>query len=364
MHQTTLKRTPLYERHQAAGAKIVPFAGWEMPVQYEGIRAEHQAVRTDAGVFDVSHMGEIETRGEQAEAFLQRILSNDVTKIALGGAQYSLLCKPDGGVIDDLFTYRLAPDHFLTVTNASNHEKDLAWFIEQAREFPGAVVRDSADDYAMLAVQGPRAREVVAGVRRPAAAVADDRRPSPARRPLRARRGTGYTGEDGVELLVDPADAPAIWDALLKRGATPVGLGARDTLRLEVCFHLYGNDLMEERDPIAAGLGWAVKEETGFIGADAIAQTRAAGPAEKLVPFKLTDKGIARQGNAILSGGEEIGVVTSGTLSPSLDVGIGLGYVRPEFAAPGTQLEIDVRGKVRPAVVATKPLYPDEETDG
>ncbi|MGK2939846.1 MAG: glycine cleavage system aminomethyltransferase GcvT [Solirubrobacteraceae bacterium] len=364
MHQTILKRTPLYERHQAAGAKIVPFAGWEMPVQYEGIRAEHQAVRTDAGVFDVSHMGEIETRGEQAEAFLQRILSNDVSKLPVGGAQYSLLTKPDGGVIDDLFTYRLAPDHYLTITNASNHEKDLAWFIDQAREFPGAVVRDSAEDYAMLAVQGPRAREVVQ-------AFADGPLPSrmtAGRRLLAGRSvlvaGTGYTGEDGVELLVDPADAPAIWDELLKRGATPVGLGARDTLRLEVCFHLYGNDLMEERDPIAAGLGWAVKEETGFIGADVLAQTRAAGPAEKLVPFKLTDKGIARQGNAILSGGEEIGVVTSGTLSPSLDVGIGLGYVRPEFAAPGTQLEIDVRGKVRPAVVATKPLYPDEETDG
>lgn len=364
MQQTTLKRTPLFERHQEAGAKIVPFAGWEMPVQYTGIRAEHEAVRTDAGVFDVSHMGEIETRGEQAEAFLQRILSNDVSKLPVGGAQYALLCKPDGGVIDDLFTYRLAPDHFLTVTNASNHDKDLAWFLEQAQEFPGAVVRDSADDYAMLAVQGPRAREVVQ-------AIADQ--PLPARmtagRRLLAGKsvlvaGTGYTGEDGVELLLDPADAPMIWDQLLKRGAVPVGLGARDTLRLEVCFHLYGNDLMEERDPISAGLGWAVKEDTGFVGAEAIAAVRAAGPAEKLVPFTLTGKGIARQGNAILSGGEQVGVVTSGTLSPSLDVGIGMGYVRADLATPGTELEIDVRGKVRPAVVATKPLYPDEETDG
>ena len=364
MEQTLLKRTPLFDRHQAAGAKLVPFAGWEMPVQYAGIRAEHEAVRTDAGVFDVSHMGEIETRGEQAEAFLQRILSNDVAKLPLGGAQYSLLCRPDGGVIDDLFTYRLAPDHFLTVTNASNHEKDLAWFLEQVREFPGAVVRDCAEDYAMLAVQGPRAREVVQ-------AFADQPLPSrmtAGRRLLAGRSvlvaGTGYTGEDGVELLIDPADAPAVWDEVLKRGATPVGLGARDTLRLEVCFHLYGNDLMEERDPIAAGLGWACKEETGFIGSDAIARVRAEGPAERLVPFTLTDKGIARQGNAILSDGEEIGVVTSGTLSPSLDVGIGMGYVRPEFAAPGTRLAIDVRGKTRPAVVATKPLYPDKETDG
>lgn len=364
MEQTVLKRTPLFERHQAAGAKLVPFAGWEMPVQYEGIRPEHTAVRTDAGVFDVSHMGEIETRGEQALEFLQRILSNDVSKIPVGGAQYALLTTPDGGVIDDLFTYRLEPDRYLTVTNASNHDKDLAWFLEQARAFDGVVVRDAAADYAMLAVQGPRAREAVQ-------AFADQ--PLPARMTIASRvlagrealvAGTGYTGEDGVELLVSPEDAPAIWDELLKRSVTPVGLGARDTLRTEVCFHLYGNDLMEDRDPIAAGLGWAVKEETGFIGSDVIAQIRADGPAEKLVPFKLTDKGIARQGNAILVQGEEVGVVTSGTLSPSLDVGIGLGYVRPEFAAPGTALEIDVRGKVRPAVVATKPLYPDEETDG
>lgn len=361
MEQTLLKRTPLFDRHQAAGAKLVPFAGWEMPVQYEGIRAEHEAVRTGAGVFDVSHMGEIETRGEQAADFLQHILSNDVEQIPVGGAQYALLTRPDGGVIDDLFTYRLAPDHFLTVTNASNHEKDLAWFLEQVREFPGATVRDSADDYAMLAVQGPQAREVVQ-------AIADQ--PLPPRMTIGTRvlagrsvlvAGTGYTGEDGVELLIDPADAEAIWDEVVRRGARPVGLGARDTLRLEVCFHLYGNDLMEERDPIAAGLGWAVKEPTGFIGADAIAQVRAAGPAERLVPFKLTDKGIARQGNPIVLDGEQVGVVTSGTLSPSLDVGIGMGYVRPDLAEPGTEVVIDVRGKTRTAVVATKPLYPDEE---
>jgi aminomethyltransferase len=364
VEQTTLKRTPLFDRHRAAGAKLVPFAGWEMPVQYAGIRAEHEAVRTDAGVFDVSHMGEIETSGEQATAFLQRILSNDVEQIPVGGAQYALLTRPDGGVIDDLFTYRLEADRYLTVTNASNHGKDLAWFREQAAGFAGATVTDRAGDYAMLAVQGPRAREVVQ-------AMAD--RPLPARMTAEQRTiagravlvaGTGYTGEDGVELLLAPEDAPAMWDELLERGVSPVGLGARDTLRLEVCFHLYGNDLMEERDPIAAGLGWACKEATGFIGGDVIARVRADGPAERLVPFKLTDKGIARQGNAILAHGEEIGVVTSGTLSPSLDVGIGMGYVRPEFAAPATQLEIDVRGKVRPAVVAKKPLYPDEETDG
>jgi aminomethyltransferase len=299
-------------------------------------------------------MGEIETSGEQATALLQRILSNDVARIPVGGAQYALLTRPDGGVIDDLFTYRLEADRYLTVTNASNHEKDLAWFTEQAAAFPGATVTDRADDYAMLAVQGPRAREVVqAAADRPLPARMTAERRTIAGRPALVA-GTGYTGED----------APAVWDELLARGGTPVGLGARDTLRLEVCFHLYGNDLTEERDPIAAGLGWACKEETGFIGSDAIAQIRAEGPAERLVPFRLTDGGIPRHGNEILVRGEPVGVVTSGTLSPSLGVGIGMGYVRPQFAAPATALEIDVRGKVRPAVVATKPLYPDKETDG
>src|SRR4051794_2843185 len=307
----TLRRTPLFDRHQAAGAKLVPFAGWEMPVQYEGIRQEHVNVRTKAGLFDVSHMGEIATSGPEAEAFLQRILSNDVTKLQTGGAQYSVLCREDGGVLDDLFTYRLGADSFLTVTNASNHDKDLAWFLKQAEAFD-VTVTDAHDQYAMLAVQGPQAREIVQ-------ALADG--PLPDRftcrhRLLRGQRvlvcGTGYTGEDGVELLIDPADAPMIWDEVTRRGAVPVGLAARDTLRLEVCFHLYGNDLMEERGPIEAGLGWACKEDTGFIGSDAVRAVREAGPAEKLVAFTMAS-GIARQGNAIAGGGE----VTSGTMSPT-----------------------------------------------
>ena len=242
----TLKRTPLHDRHAAAGAKLVPFAGWGMPVQYAGIREEHIAVRTKVGVFDVSHMGEIETRGPNAEAFLQRILSNDVSKIAEDGAQYSVLTKPDGGVLDDLFTYRLGPDHFLTVTNASNHGKDLAWFEQHAREFDDVTVHDALHEYAMLAVQGPDARALVQGL-------ANGELP----RRFRTARlevagvealvaGTGYTGEDGVELLVPPQGATTVWDAVTKAGAAPIGLGARDTLRLEVCFHLYGNDLSEE----------------------------------------------------------------------------------------------------------------------
>jgi aminomethyltransferase len=347
-----MRRTPLYDNHVAAGAKLVDFAGWEMPVQYEGIRAEHVAVRTKVGVFDVSHMGEIETSGPDAEAFLQRILSNDVSKIPPGGAQYSVLCREDGGVLDDLFTYSFGSGRYLTVTNAANHGKDLAWFQQQAGEFD-VDVDDSADRYAMLAVQGPAARELVQ-------AIADA--PLPKRmtaepRQLRGRTaivcGTGYTGEDGVEILCDPADAPALWDDLVGRGAIPAGLAARDTLRLEVCFHLYGNDLMESRGPIEAGLGWCCKVDTGFIGADAIRAARENGTAEKLVPFKLTGPGIARQGNPVVGGGE----VTSGTLSPCLEVGIGMAYLPTERAIEGTDFAIDVRGKERAARVEKKPLY-------
>jgi aminomethyltransferase len=354
----TLKRTPLFDRHVDAGARIVPFAGWEMPVQYAGIRDEHMAVRTSCGVFDVSHMGEIETSGPQAFDRLQRLLSNDVSKLAVGGAQYSVLCRDDGGVLDDLFTYRLAPDRFLTVTNASNHDKDLAWFQGHGAELESEVA-DAHDRYAMLAVQGPRAREIVQ-------AMADAPLPArftTARRTLVGRTalvcGTGYTGEDGVEILCEPGDAGALWDELTRRGAVPCGLAARDTLRLEVCFHLYGNDLMEERGPIEAGLGWCCKEDTGFIGSEAVGAVRQAGPAEKLVPFTLSGPGIARQGNAVVGGGE----VTSGTLSPCLDLGIGMAYVPAGRSEPGTELEIDVRGKVRPAVVGTKPLY-RKENDG
>jgi aminomethyltransferase len=352
----TLKRTPLHDRHAAAGARLVPFAGWEMPVQYAGIREEHVAVRTNVGVFDVSHMGEIETSGPDAEELLQRILSNDVSKIAADGAQYSVLTKPDGGVLDDLFTYRLGPDRFLTVTNASNHDKDLAWFQKHAKEFD-VEVEDKLDDYAMLAVQGPEARDLVARL-------ADGELPKrfrTARLTIAGAAnvlvaGTGYTGEDGVELLVSPQEATRVWDALTQAGAAPVGLGARDTLRLEVCFHLYGNDLSEDRNPIEAGLGWCCKEDTGFIGADPIRRARESGTAERLVPFALTGPGIARQGNPVTGGG----VVTSGTLSPCLNYGIGMAYLPAERTEPGTPFEIDVRGKPRTAEVREKPLYRKE----
>jgi aminomethyltransferase len=351
----TLRRSPLHARHLAAGAKLIPFAGWEMPVQYAGIRAEHVTVRTGVGVFDVSHMGEIETRGPGAEALLQRLLSNDVRRLPEGGAQYSLLCTPQGGVRDDLFTYRLAECHLLTVTNAANHERDLAWFLAHAGEFD-ADVTDRRDAFAMLAVQGPQARGLLARL-------ADG--PLPPRMHCCQRTvagvpmfvcGTGYTGEDGAELLLAPEHAVTVWDALLGAVATPIGLGARDTLRLEVCFHLYGNDLSEDRGPIEAGLGWCCKESTGFIGAEHVARVRAGGPAERLVAFAIEGPGIARQGNPVAGGG----VVTSGTFSPCLEQGIGMAYVPAAQAEPGTELEIDVRGTARRAVVRAKPLYHKE----
>ena len=356
----TLRRTPLHDRHAAAGARLVPFAGWEMPVQYPpGIKAEHLEVRRNAGLFDVSHMGQVETSGPDAEPFLQHVLSNDVTKLREGGAQYSVLCREDGGVLDDLFTYRLEDGRFLTVTNAANHERDHLWMAGHAEGYD-VTVRDAADDYAMLALQGPCAPEILA------AHLGDGE--APARmRTARARVagveclvcGTGYTGEGGAELLCAHEDAPALWDALTASGAAPTGLAARDTLRLEVCFHLYGNDLSEDRTPIEAGLGWAVKLDTDFVGAEAL---RAAGePADRLVPFAFTGPGIPRQGNPILVEGKPVGLVTSGTLSPCLGIGIGMGYVPAAAASPGTPVEIDVRGRRRTAEVREKPLYRKEQ---
>ncbi len=351
-----LRRTPLYKQHVELGAKMVPFGGWEMPVQYEGIREEHSGVRTHAGMFDVSHMGEVEVEGPAALAFLQLVLSNDVAKLDLGGAQYSCLCAEDGGVLDDLFAYRLGGDRYLIVTNAANHESDLAWLGRWSRGFD-VIVRDVADRYAMLAVQGPHARAVLGralGVELPprmrVGAVRVGNRPALA-------CGTGYTGEDGIELLLDPEVATPIWAELLDAGVVPCGLGARDTLRLEVCFPLHGNELTPRRNPIEAGLGWCCAEATGFLGSEAVAHARAEGTAERLAPFLIEGAGIPRDGNAVVSGEEQVGIVTSGTYSPSLEVGAGMAYVRADLAEPGTELEIDVRGKRRPARIASKPLY-------
>ena len=344
-----LRRTPLYDEHVALGARMVAFAGWEMPVQYDGPIAEHLAVRATAGVFDVSHMGQIEVSGSGALELIALVSSNDVGVVPVGGAQYSVLLREDGGVLDDVISYRLESDRWLTVTNAANHERDLSWFADHAPD--GAEVLDRAVDYAMIAVQGPLAREMVQAI---ASA------PLPERMTVASRTingspalvaGTGYTGEDGVELLLDPEAAEGVWSALLRRGAVPAGLAARDTLRTEVCYPLYGNELGTERGPIEAGLGWCCRSAGGYVGADAVAAVRAAGPAERLVPFVL-DRGVARAGDAVTGGG----VVTSGTYSPSLERGIGMAYLPAARAEPGTAIEVDVRGRVREGRVATRPL--------
>jgi aminomethyltransferase len=340
---------------------MVPFAGWDMPVQYEGVRQEHVAVRTAAGVFDVSHMGEIATRGPRAAEFLQHLLSNDIRKIEPGGAQYALLCRDDGGVLDDLFTYRFAPEageeRFLTVVNASNADSDFDWVKRQADKFDGVEVSDVSAAYAMLAVQGPRAVDIVA-------AMLDGKVPGRFRHAEADIAGatalvcrTGYTGEDGVELLIEPDAAPAVWDALLAAGVVPAGLGARDTLRLEVCYPLYGNDLSADRTPIEAGLKWACALDTDFVGVERLRVQAEQGTAEQLAPFVFTGPGIPRPDCTVLHDGEPVGKVTSGTLSPCMDVGIGMAYVRSELAAAGTDVTVDVRGKQRPARVSKKPLY-------
>jgi glycine cleavage system T protein (aminomethyltransferase) len=351
-----LKRTPLYEAHLEAGAKLVPFAGWEMPVQYVAISEEHRAVRTGCGVFDVSHMGEVETEGPDAEQLLQRLLTNDVSMVEVGGAQYSCLCQEDGGVLDDLFSYRLGDQRWLTVTNASNHDADHEWWREHADGLE-VEVRDTLADWAMLAVQGPKARELVSSL----ASGELPKRFHTAELELAGAPalvcGTGYTGEAGVEVLTAPQHARGLWDALVGAGAAPAGLGARDTLRLEVGYCLYGNELTTERNPIEAGLGWICEEQTGFIGSEACARTRDQGPREKLVPFVIDGGGIARQGNPVMVGDETVGEVTSGTRSPTLEAGIGMAYVPAELAAPETEIEIDVRGKRRLARVKKGPLY-------
>ena len=342
---------------------MAPFAGFEMPVQYEGVGREHLDVRESAGVFDVSHMGQIETVGPQAGDLLQQLLTNDVAAMAVGDARYSCLCREDGGVLDDLIGYRLDAERFLTVTNAANRDRDLEWYEEQAGRFE-VEVRDVGDEYAMLAVQGPRARELVAGL---AKGELPPRMRTAAVRIAGAEVmacGTGYTAEDGLELLLEPGAAASVWTALVGAGATPAGLGARDTLRIEACFPLYGNELTVERTPIEAGLGWCCKEETGFIGAEAIAAVRADGPEQRLVPFALTERGVPRAGNPVLAGAESVGEVTSGTHSPSLAIGVGMAYVQAELAEAGAEIEIDVRGARRSARVRNRPLYKPERRPG
>src|SRR5205085_10936890 len=292
----TLLHTPLHDRHVELGAKMVPFAGWEMPVQYAGVIPEHDAVRTDAGVFDVSHMGELEVEGPRAAELLQALLSNDLAKVGPGQAQYTLLTNDEGGIVDDLIVYVLEPTRFLLIVNAANKDTDFAWLNE--REIPGSDVRDVSDDYALLAVQGPRALARLGLDPAPAFTFAEGAVDGIACMVNR----TGYTGEEGVELLAMAEDAPALWDAILARGVVPCGLGARDVLRLEVCYPLHGNDISPETDAISAGLGWVCKLDKDFTGADELRRIKSEGPARKLIAFVMTEKAIPRQAMAIEGG--------------------------------------------------------------
>jgi aminomethyltransferase len=347
----TLLRTPLHDRHVELGARMVPFAGWEMPVQYDGVIPEHRAVRTSAGVFDVSHMGEIDVEGPHAHELLQSLLANDLDRLAPGQAQYTLLTNERGGIVDDLIAYRLDEHRYLLIVNASNREADYDWIKE--REIRGSEVTDTSEQCALLAVQGPRAIELLG---------------LPPAKPFTWAMGeidgievmvnrTGYTGEEGCELLVMSDDAVRLWDAVLERGIVPCGLGARDTLRLEACFALHGNDISPDTDAISAGLGWVCALDKEFTGVDELRRIEQQGPERRLAAFVLEEPGVPRPGMPIVEGGE----VTSGTHSPMLDVGIGMGYVRSELAAPDTRLTIDVRGRERRARVVKKPIYRREE---
>jgi aminomethyltransferase len=347
---TALRRTPLYERHVAAGARLVPFAGWEMPVQYDGVIPEHLAVRTGAGVFDVSHMGQLHVEGPGSAAFLQSMLSNDLDRIADGEAQYTLLTNERGGIVDDLIVYRMAHGHYLLVVNAGNRETAYEWL--KGREVRGTEVRDASDDYALVAVQGPASLERLGLAEVPAFTHAMGELDGIELMVC----GTGYTGEPGVELLCAADDGAALWDAVLEREVVPCGLGARDTLRLEVCYPLHGNDITPDTDAISAGLGWTCALDTDFTGADVLRRIKEEGPSRRLVAFVMEERAIPRQGMPIEGGGE----VTSGTHSPSLDVGIGMGYVPTARADVDSELAIDVRGTARRARIVKKPIYRKE----
>ncbi len=346
----TLLRTPLHDRHVALRARMVPFAGWEMPVQYEGVIQEHRAVRTDAGAFDVSHMGEIDVEGPQAHAFLQGVLSNDLDRLAPGEAQYTLLTNERGGMVDDLIAYRLGEFHYLLVVNASNKDADFRWLKE--REVRGSEVTDVSADHGLIAVQGPRAIERLGLQPAKPFTFAEEKIDGIE---VMVNR-TGYTGEDGCELLCMTDDTVALWDAVLERGAVPIGLGARDTLRLEVCYPLHGNDISPDTDAISAGLGWVCALDKDFTGVEVLRRVKEEGPERKLVAFVMDEAAIPRHGMPIEGGGE----VTSGSHSPMLDIGIGMGYVPADCAKPDTKLTIDVRGKPRAGHIVKKPIYKRE----
>ena len=368
---TELRRTPLWARHVAAGARMVPFAGWDMPVQYAGLIEEHRAVRGAAGLFDVSHMGEISVRGAGAGSFLQGLLTNDLARLKDGRAQYNLLLQTDGGILDDLLAYRFADGDYLLVVNAGPRETDWAWIAEHARGRRDVEVADRSDEVALLALQGPAAVDIL----RPLTPVSLEgigyyghARGAVAGRSALVSR-TGYTGEDGFELYLDPADAPAVWDVLLESGAAagvqPIGLGARDTLRLEAGMRLSGQDFDTASAPFEVGLDWAVKPEKGeFVGSAALAERRSAGIRRRLLGFGVEGRGIARTGYPVRLEAPESsarGAVTSGTWSPTLERAIGLArFEAPApFAepAPGEPMSVEVRGRAVAGRIESTPFY-------
>ncbi len=357
-----LKKTPLHAAHVEAGAKMVPFAGWHMPVQYRGIVAEHTAVRDSVGIFDVSHMGEVDFRGAKALDAVATLVTNDVTKLVDGKAMYTVTCRPHGGIVDDCIVYRFADDHYRIVINAANIDKDIAHF----REHVGSMCEmiDRSDEFGLLAVQGPKARELVIGLSSPSLGEVPSFGMGTAELagvPVTAAR-TGYTGEDGFELFVAAAEARKVWDAIVAAGAEPIGLGARDTLRLEARLCLYGNDIDETTNPYEAGLGWVVKPAREgvprFVGFDAVAAAKDAGPTRTLVGFKITSRGIVRPDAEVLGDGDEVvGRVTSGGVAPTVGGSIGMGYVPVAMAGAGKPLRLRQRGKILDAEQVKGPFY-------
>ena len=363
------RRTPLHDRHVAAGARMVDFAGYDMPLQYTGIRDEHVAVRERAGMFDVSHMGEVMVTGPGAENFVQRLVSNDVSRLADGQLLYSVMCNDSGGIVDDVIVLRSRPGHFLIVVNASTREKDVAWM----REHLGGdvVLRDRSDDVALLAVQGPRAVDILAPLTR-----LDDGSPLEEMRPFFSSGGslagitdsevqrvsrTGYTGEDGFEVYIDAARAGQLWDAILESGGShgllPAGLGARDTLRLEAGLRLYGQDMDDATDPYSCGLGWTVKLDKGdFIGAPALRDLRQS-PPRRFVGLRMGPRAIARHGQPVLQGGREVGVVTSGGFGFTVGAAVATASVEPGFDPGAGDVTVDIRGNRAGAEVTPLPFY-------
>ena len=372
-----LNRTPLFAAHQKLGAKLIDFGGWEMPVQYTSIVEEHLAVRNAAGIFDISHMGEVTVSGAGAADFLNHTLTNDIRKLTAGQGQYTLMCNEHGGVIDDLYAYRLSAEVYLLIINASRVEPDVTWLLAQAAIFPRSSelhVTDASHRYAAVAVQGPRVREFIgqtiagdSNCMTRAGCVTDLKKNQIGGFPFHGNdvlvSRTGYTGEDGFEIVGRDDSIKQIWDALLEAGRPfglkPCGLGARDTLRTEVCYPLYGHELDEKTTPMEAGLGFFVALDKGeFVGRKTLAEQKANGVRKKLIAFRMTGKSPPpRPHYQIWANDTNVGTVTSGTQSPSLGIGIGMGYVTPALARPETQIEIEIRGKYSPALVVPKPIY-------